>query len=237
MNPTLQRLHNLKVLIAIPSTGMWPADFGISLCGMALAFNKHAVGVYKSQELQIFHMRGSILPNLRWDAVRKAREVKADYLLFVDSDQRFPKTTLHQLLSHGKDCVAANIATKRIPAQPTARKATAQPEGEPVYTDPESTGLEKVWRIGCGVMLLSKKAYWPLGPDAFAMPYVARFDKYQGEDWTLCSALDDLGVEIFIDHDLSKYIGHIGSYVYDHSVIGRKVCVKEGEDVLHSNAL
>lgn len=237
MNQTLQRLHNLKVLIAIPSTGLWPADFGISLCGVALAFNKHAVGFYKSQELQIFHMRGSILPNLRWDAVKKAREVKADYLLFVDSDQKFPKTTLHQLLSREKDCVAANIATKRIPAQPTARKASAKIEGEPVYTDPESTGLEKVWRIGCGVMLLSKKAFGQIDPSAFSMPYVSQFDKYQGEDWSLCSALEDLGIDIFIDHDLSKYIGHIGSYVYDHAVIGQKAYVKEGDDVLHPNTL
>lgn len=221
LTPVLQRLKSLKVLIAVPTTGLWDAQFGMSLCGLVTAFNSHRVENYKSQEIEILSSKGSILPNLRWDAVRAAKTMKADYLLFLDSDQTFPKTTLHQLVGHQKDIVAANIATKRIPAQPTARAfSAAMTQGIPIYTDLESQGLERVWRIGCGVMLIAKRVFEKLGPGAFAMPYNEEWDKYQGEDWSLCETASRLGFEIYIDHDLSKHVGHVGAYRFTHEVVG-----------------
>lgn len=223
MNETLQKLHKLNVLVAIPSTGVWLSDFGHCLCNLLTAFHTHRVGQYKGQTLTITGVKGSILPKSRLHALREARKRNADYLLFIDTDQTFPNSTIHQLISRDVDVVAANIATKTYPASPTARNRNASGGWDPVYTDPESTGIEKVDRIGTGVMLLSKKVIKALPDNCFDIFFREQEQEYQGEDWTLGDYLEKLGFPIYIDHDLSKRIGHVGNFTYTHEFVGHIV--------------
>ena len=44
--------------------------------------------------------------------------------------------------------------------------------------------------------------------------------RYQGEDWAFCEACEKAGIPIFIDHDVSKLVGHVGNYEYTTAVIG-----------------
>ncbi len=48
-------------------------------------------------------------------------EIKADYLLFVDADMRFPKDTLKILMAHDKDIIGVNATTRSEPVKPTAK--------------------------------------------------------------------------------------------------------------------
>jgi hypothetical protein len=52
------------------------------------------------------------------------------------------------------------------------------------------------------------------------MVYKEEGDTYQGEDWTFCEACDKLGIPLFIDHDLSREVGHVGNYEFTHDVVG-----------------
>lgn len=219
---SLDYLKKLRVVVAVPSMGTWHERFGVSLVHMLMYCQSHAIRPsYKTQEINLASLRGSILPNLRLDAVKHAIESKAEFLVFIDSDQTFPAQTLHRLISHNKDCVAANIATKQIPAQPTARKRGAGPNGfVPVYTDPDSAGLEKVDRIGCGIMCLKTAVFDKIGLKVMEMRWREEIQRYGGEDWPICEALELAGMEIFIDHDLSKRVGHVGEYIYTHDVVG-----------------
>lgn len=172
------------------------------------------------QQYQVTNVRGSILPNLRLKGLKAAKQVNATHLLYLDSDHTFPPDTLNRLLKHGKDCVAANCVTKTIPAMTTARSYNEDPQGAPVFSDPESIGLERVWRVGTGVMLLSRRAYLQIPHDSFSMIYKPETDTYQGEDWTLCEAMERRNIPIYIDHRLSHEIGHIGNFNYTHDYVG-----------------
>lgn len=232
MNQALQKFKTLKIMVVIPSTGLWMADFGTSLCNMLTAFSLFRVGEYKQQIALTMNVKGSILPKSRWLAVRDARKEEVDYLLFIDSDQTFPRKALHLMLSRNKDVLAANIATKQIPAQPTARmRDEKHPTGwRPVYTDwPQGPVLEKVDRIGCGMMLLSKKALDSIHPSHFDMKWIPEVDEIQGEDWSLCTALEKSGIEIWIDHELSNSVGHVGFYTYTHDDVGEFSSVRDPE--------
>ena len=222
----------ITVQVAVPSTGLWFADFGTSLCNMLAAWALFRFEDYDRQLALTMNVKGSILTKSRRLACEEAARHEADYLLFIDSDQTFPRKTLHKLLSHHVDCVACNIATKTIPAQPTARNK--HESGDPkkwvtVYTDAESTGLEKVDRIGAGVMLLSRKAYEALKPGSFDMFWREDVQADQGEDWSMCEALTAAGISIYIDHDLSKEVGHVGFFTYTHDVVGEVVSVRDPE--------
>lgn len=221
---SLEKFKTLKVMLGIPSNGVWFADFGLSLCNMLTYFARVRLGEYKEQTLVTHHVKGSVLPKSRYTVIKSAIAVKASHILFIDADQTFPKDLIHRLLARKVDVVGANIATKQIPANPTARRFSEKNlGGDLVYTDPNSTGLEEVWRLGCGVLMVSVKALQTLSPGYLSMPYVAEIDDYQGEDWTLCDALRAAGHKIYVDHDVSKEIGHIGYFTFTHEVIGQIV--------------
>lgn len=213
----------LKVLLAIPSMGSWHEEFGKSLAQLTSHFAVARVGSYKHQQLHTMSMRGSILPNLRLSALQKAKEMGVDYLLWIDSDQSFPKDVVHRLVMWDKDVVGANIATKTIPTLPTARREPIPGEpafGALVFTDAHSTGLQRVWRIGCGLTLMSRKVIQALPEDCFEMLYKPDVRRYQGEDWRMCEHIEKAGFEIYVDHDLSNLVGHHGGFNYTHEYNG-----------------
>jgi len=209
----------LNILIAVPSGTHWLAEFGTSLVSLVGALAMNQVRGYSVTQFQVSNIKGSILPNARLRALKTAKKINATHLLFIDSDHTFPADMVHRLLAHEKDVVAANCVTKTIPAMTTARQEGLDSQGEPVFSD-TAVGIEKVWRVGTGVMLLSRKAYMQIPHDAFGMQYKEETDSYQGEDWALCEALTKAGVPIYIDHAVSREVGHIGLLTYTHDYVG-----------------
>ena len=212
----------LRVLIGIPSGPMWHAKFGMSLASLMVRFSMEQVPGYASQELRTSNVRSSILPRNRLDLVKAAKAEKADFLLMLDVDHTFPSNLIHRLIKHNKPVVAANCVTKQLPSQPTGRaqSETNPQNGVPVYSDPETSGLERIWRIGTGVMLIRKDVLEKVPHSAWAMIYREDLDTYQGEDWSFCTACEELGIPLYIDHDVSKKIGHEGMFEYTHDFVG-----------------
>lgn len=220
---SLDHLKNLKVLVGVPSMTMVHARFALCLNAMFNFIQQAKIGSYKSQKVALCNVRGSILANQRVDIVRMALKEGYQYILWIDSDQTFPKSTLHHLIIREVDVVAANIATKSVPASPTARRKplTGEPNsGMPVFTDPESKGLEEVWRVGTGLMLVKTKVYKDIGVNCFDQPWREDWQKYQGEDWSMCEKIEAAGYKIHVDHDISQVIGHLGEFEYTHAVVG-----------------
>jgi hypothetical protein len=81
---------------------------------------------------------------------------------------------------------------------------------------PDSTGIEEVGSIGMGVMLIKRKVFEALTEPWFETPW--RNDKrgYVGEDVFFCRKAQAAGFKIYIDHDVSKEIGHIGTFEFKH---------------------
>jgi hypothetical protein len=208
---------HIKIVVAVPSPGIWITDFGLSLCHLMTAGLQYRIGQTKSQELQLFASTGSMLPRMRMEAVKHALEIRADYIFMVDSDHKFPRKALHQLLSHGKDVVAANCVTKTIPTNPTARKKSSTIAGDLVISHGK-TGIEQVWRVGTGMMLVHMGVFRNIGPGVFNMFWREDLKTFQGEDWSMCEAMEKAGYKIWVDHDLSNEVTHIGQLHYLHSM-------------------
>ena len=149
-----------------------------------------------------------------------AKKLGASHLLFLDSDHSFPADTLHRLVSHKKMVVGANYVMKTIPARPVTMKRSEKPEGAPVYTDPDSYGLERVWIVGTGTLLINMKVFDKIGMGVWDMKYLPESETYLGEDWSFCLACEEAGIPIHIDHDLSKHVKHIGTLEYTHDLVG-----------------
>ena len=215
---------HLKIGICIPSGHTWDADFAMCLINLfAHVLTRPMPGV-RQVELVLANERTSLIPKSRQGLIEKAIRNKCDYALFIDSDQTFPSNLLYRLLKHEKKVVACNIATKSIPSSPTARNEhPTHPGGDVVYSDPHKHGLEKVWRIGTGVMLVDMKVFNVLKKPWFSISYDDEQSEFIGEDWWFCRKLEEQGIEIYIDHDMSREIGHVGCFTFTHDLIGEIV--------------
>jgi hypothetical protein len=210
---------NPSVFIGIPSGSDWKSDFGMSLASLMAAINKPLKGGHYIERVQLWNTKGSILSRSRHALVMKALELKCSHILFVDSDMVFPNFTLHQLLASDKAVIGANCVVKSVPSNPTARLKGEQLHGVTVDSR-EAHGLQQVWRLGTGVLLIKLSVFSDLAKPWFNIPWNEELQDYTGEDWTLCARLEEAGIPIWIDHDLSKHIGHIGSYTYTQADIG-----------------
>lgn len=201
------RTPDVRLLIGIPSQGMVCTDTALSLALMASDLCFPLKG--KSHVFNILNIKSSILPQGRQSIVDAAIEGDATHLLFIDSDMTFPPFLARALLAHEKDVVGVNCPTRGFPCNPTARGANQ----EPVYSEGKK-GLEKVWRLGTGIMLISVTALKALPRPCFTPYWSDEKEAYVGEDWAFADHLEAAGFPIWVDHELSATIGHIGNYTF-----------------------
>lgn len=238
-----QRKH-LKVFVGVPHRGEMVSPFVISFVNMLNYFNTHQVGSYKTQMMEFNFIRGSILPKQRRELVIEALEKDATHMLWLDSDHTFPRNIIHRMVHWSKDVLAVNCVTKVMPAQPTARykprEGSDDPlHGTPCYTDTDSPELEKVWRVGTGIMLVDMNVYRRMDRrdvnHMFDMFFRDDVQNYQGEDWTMAEMFDKMGVDVWIDHPLSDQCGHVGYFNYTHDHVGSKEQITRLQQIIDKN--
>lgn len=208
----------MRVALAIPATDLCATPFAHDLMKMVSYTMLTAEGL----EIVPIIVQGSLTTMQRQTLAKDVIECGADWCLWLDTDMRFPKETLHRLLSHGQPFVAANYSTRRMPPRPTAVKAMGD-DGQMIhcYTTPDSTGLESVYAVGLGCALVEVSAMKRLADPLFQTPWSTSSSAFIGEDVFFCRKLADAGVDILVDHDLSKHVDHVGTFVYrhDHTLI------------------
>lgn len=199
------------IAVCTPARDMVHANYTFCLVNM-VAF--HTINTMDAVALKI--NQGTLIQNQRADLCLEAMGEGCSHVLFIDSDMTFPQDMVQRLLAHDKDIVATNCARRRMPTGPTAQRTLPDGSRELIYTMPESTGLEEVESIGMGVMLIKRKVFESLTEPWFETPW--RTDKrgYIGEDVFFCRKAAAAGFKIYIDHDVSKEIGHIGTFEFKH---------------------
>lgn len=132
----------------------------------------------------------------------------ATHVLWLDTDMTFPQDMALRLAKHDQPIVACNCVMRD-----PRRIFTAKRAGRRVQTDAHSTGLEPVDTVGMAVMMMRTSVVDDL-PRPFFRHGVNDAGEDIGEDVMFCRALSASRHEIYIDHDLSKEIGHIGQHTF-----------------------
>lgn len=201
----------MRIAILIPARGQMEVATSfdlVAMCAYTIKTTKH--------DIDLFTCSGTLIFDQRNNLVKTALDIKADHLLFIDADMRFPKDTLKILMDHDKDIIGVNATTRSEPVKPTAKNMHINEDGSidwmPIYSNAK-TGIEKADGIGCGVMLIKRKVVEELEEPYFYFEQLPG-NKILGEDIYFCIKAKDAGFDTWVDHDLSKYIKHIGQYVY-----------------------
>ena len=202
-----------SVLVAIPSGKRgWAPDFCLSLVRMVQAHEHSSdmVGV----GLSICCASGANLCLNRSILIEEALAEGFSHVLWLDDDMTFPADALARLLAHDLPIVASNCTLRLLPILPTAL------QGGQRLSSHEAAGLEQVDRIGLAVALTQVGVF-----DRIPKPWFAwEIDDGNGprlcsEDEYFCVKAQRAGFDIFIDHDLSQQIGHVGELTFYQSMI------------------
>lgn len=212
----------VKLAICIPSNGDWKADFGYSLAQLCVYCSSALFFEGENREVLFIDKRTSNLPRSRHECLEDALNQECTHALFIDTDQTFPMDTAHRLLRWEKPVVAANIPLKILPSFPTARARSASPFGSPIFSTGQATnpqGIEKVWRVGAGIMMIDCSILAKIPKPWFEIRYSDKHSQFVGEDWYFVKKCEDAGFDVYIDHELSRNVGHIGYMQYTHAHI------------------
>ena len=193
-----RRISAVKVAICIPCHGDAKAWFVESLARLTTATMKSSRGL----ELETFVCKGSRIHEVRNTLHGWAKDWQADYILWIDADQTFPRDALLRLLLHKLPVVGANIRWRAEEVVPTALVERSGGKLEPILTtaDKASKGPEEVASIGLGLCLVDMAI--PVGDSPFVMGE-------NGEDRPYFGKLRAAGARIYVDHALSLEVGHI----------------------------
>lgn len=201
-----------RLAILLPCRDIVHTSFAYDLARLTAYWSaKH---ISKGGALHLFTSQGTLIADQRQNLMLEALKVKADYVMWLDTDMRFPKDIVDRLHAHDKDVVACNYSTRRMPCKPVAfADSTCH---NLVYTKSDSTGLEEVYAIGMGAMLERTSVYKKLGLPFFSIGYSVGARDFYGEDVFHCHSLSKAGVKVYVDHDTSKEVKHIGNFEFSN---------------------
>lgn len=205
--PLESREERYKVVVVTPVNDFCHAHYCASLIHMA-CHTLTSAPFYV--ELHFLQAGTSILPFSRQIMVQRSLEVDADWILTIDSDMKFPADTLLRLLRHGKSIVGVNCMARRPPHHSTAQTE----DRSEIVTTEDSSGIEKAGRLGFGLVLLQAKIFREMELPWFEFEWLPDKKVFRGEDYVFFDKVRKAGYELYVDHDLSKEVKHLGQFEY-----------------------
>ena len=201
----------MNILVCIPARDEVKTEFLMSLVTMMQHATIHPEGGLEDLDGIGFNcIRGSILPSSRQSLAREALETGVSHTLWIDTDMAFPKDTIHRLVRADKDVIGINARGRR-PPYPFLAEATATTRLE---TKKDSTGVVQVHRVGFGLVLIKSSVFRQMSEPYFAFEWLEDKSSFRGEDYYFCEKARTVGVEFWVDHDLSKQVAHVGDFAF-----------------------
>lgn len=199
----------MKIAICVPAYGDTKAEFTGSLVRMVIATLEAEFvvdGAAVRPQIAPFLYSAALVQVARITLAQLALKWGADYILWADSDHTFPPKSLLRLLSHEVDVVGVNYPRRTPPHELTAKGL----DGENLRS---GTGLESVMSMGMGLCLVRASVFRNLRQPWFQVT-IGADGVITGEDCHFFGSLQAAGLEIFVDHDLSAEVGHIGRQIF-----------------------
>lgn len=199
--------RRMRVALCVPSGRGWEAGMATDLVGLT-AYSS-AAGI----EIAIINMQSSMISLSRNNTVEQALGVNADYLMWVDSDHRFPPDALVRLLNHQKDIVGCTY-NKRVPPYETLGKLMGPPPPDGTVLQ----GLHEALLLPGGFLLVKADVYrklkWPHYAEGYRWPGGDGLDAFKAMAREYFSSVPD--AETLASLDGTKF----GDWIKQHNTQG-----------------
>lgn len=205
-----------RISVAIATHDTVPFRFAYDLAQMT-AFTMASIP--EKVPYGISAVSGTYVHSAREELIRSLLQDGVTHLLWLDSDMSFPRDSFIRLMNHNVPFVGANYAKREVPSDYVAIKEVGTP-GKKCPTTVESTGLEEVEAIGFGLCLMRADALLDLNPDERWFWFEAQENGGMvGEDVWFWRKVREAGHKVYVDHDISKEVSHIGQFEYTLNMV------------------
>lgn len=184
----------------------------VHMCMRTLASPPKELG-----RLSVEAYSSTILPFARSLLAETALQNGSTHLLFIDSDMDFPSDMLLRFLQREEDIIGINASSRRPPFRCTAQIGPAVS----MTTTEDSTGLEKAYRMGFGVVWVRADVFKAIDKPWFDFEYLDDLGVFRGEDYYFFEKAKAKGFDCLVDQDLSKEILHMGSFGFSAQMTSR----------------
>lgn len=192
----------MKLAICTPTQSSWTPEYGHSLAWLMAVLAKDG----GPKHIHHAWVDGTLLHQLRMDLARNALEMGATHILWTDCDMKFQPENVQALLAHDLDIVGCNYLRRLPPHAPTAISLDGK------FVAPKS-GLEEVMYTGMGLMLTKAEVFRKMEEPWFMQPWDPETKDTVGEDVWFCKRAAETGFKVWVDHDASVGVGHVGKQV------------------------
>lgn len=210
-----------NVSICTPTTGVVKATYCASLLGMITHhLNNPVLGMEdESRNINYNLLIGSNISQQRDSMVQDSLSIATTtHVLFIDDDMGFEADCLNIALSRKVPIVLANYRRKAPPWPFTARILDAEAKkAVEVVTDETTHGLQQITFGGFGFCLIEASVLRGLKQPRFLNQWVEHQQLYTTEDYPFFKSIGESGTPVYVDHDLSKRIYHVGDYPYQYA--------------------
>lgn len=193
-----------KVCIVIPSGSMVHANFAICLAALSRST--------KNVDLNFLNIKSSNITISRSRAVEELLKLGTDYLLFIDSDISFPYDALQRLFDHAEETGHRVVGCNYLQKTPPFRSLTYGLDD--TQTSQEVSGFVPVRRLPTGFLLIHMSVFNEMTAPHFRFLYKDKTDTelgvIVGEDYYFCDKCYELGIDMYLDVELSMNLTHWG---------------------------
>lgn len=201
----------IKLTIAVPTAGMVPMGFAYSLAGLLTYVAANGCRTRPEAEFnaKIDVQESSVIHTNREQLVRRAMDGGQTHLLFLDDDMTFEPRILDVLFSRRHPVVAVNYLIKTEPAS-AAEFVAVSLAGNRIPTRQGDTGIVPIAYTGFGVSLFEVDVFRKTPQPWFLPKFDPANNGYTTEDNPCYERIREAGFPVYLDHDASKMVSHIG---------------------------
>lgn len=190
---------SIKIAIGLPNRGYIHEQTALSLMEMTELPYKFVP----------FFTRGCFISAQREFIAQIAIKAQFTYLLFIDSDIKFPPETIDKLIQHDKDIIGAMYHYRYLPKKPIVKFL----KNERLVDEGEVPNkVFKVGALGMGCMLIKTSVFHKMKKPYFTVLFDNNGQVHSSEDINFCVKARKAGFDIWCDPVLE--IKHIGDYEY-----------------------
>jgi hypothetical protein len=226
-------MSTVKCYILTPIGGVpVAAEYQVSIQRLFAYFYSHSLFPHSTQpitqQLQYRMAESSDIAQNRYQLAHMAwKDPEMTHILWIDADMQFPHDTLHRLINYNLPIVGANYPTRNATIEGLRNFTAMDISGKyNLVTTEMSSGLEKCSMMGFGLLLIQRAVFEEFDRNAsyegvkipwFSCGYSPAVGMNIGEDWNFCISAQAFGFDIFVDHDLSKEVGHVGKKIFTYA--------------------
>lgn len=199
----------VKLVVAIPTAGSVPMSFAYSLATMVAWVGANGIPSRSESSLEL---KMDVVESSNWitnreQLVKRAIDAGMTHLMFIDDDMMFEPQIIDVMLGRRQSIVVTNYLIKTEPAKDFV---AVDLEGNRLATTEKSKGIVPVRYSGFGVSIFDLDVFKSIDQPWFAPRFLPDENSYTTEDLPFFEKAIAAGYKVYLDHDASKLVTHIG---------------------------